>query len=137
MRHVNASTQHNAPIIDPVKPPEHMNADEQVVEVHSHGSSGVGVLDKATLILDCLEAGPVSLGDLVKATGLARPTAHDPASTREGARPLLVTSARLSAAVCLHANAAQSAANRLEGNAPIQAREIADAIPSVLASRMR
>lgn len=76
MRHVNASTQHNAPIIDPVKPPEHMNADEQVVEVHSHGSSGVGVLDKATLILDCLEAGPVSLGDLVKATGLARPTAH-------------------------------------------------------------
>jgi len=76
MRHVNASTQHNAPIIDPVKPPEHMNADEHVVEVHSHSSSGVGVLDKATLILDCLEAGPVSLGDLVKATGLARPTAH-------------------------------------------------------------
>ena len=72
MRHVNASTQHNAPIIDPVKPPEHMNAGEQVVEVHTHGSSGVGVLDKATLILDCLEAGPVSLGDLVKATGLHR-----------------------------------------------------------------
>ena len=76
MRHPNASTHHNAPIVDPVKPPEHMAADEQMVEVHSHGSSGVGVLDKATLILDCLEAGPVSLGDLVKATGLARPTAH-------------------------------------------------------------
>lgn len=76
MRHPNASTHHNAPVVDPVKPPEHMAADEQMVEVNSHGSSGVGVLDKATLILDCLEAGPVSLGDLVKATGLARPTAH-------------------------------------------------------------
>ena len=73
MRHPNASTQHNAPIVDPVKPPEHKAADEQMVEVHSHGSSGVGVLDKATLILDCLEAGPVSLGDLVKATDRAPP----------------------------------------------------------------
>ena len=53
MRHPNASTYHNAPIVDPVKPPEHMAADEQMVEVNSHGSSGVGVLDKATLILDC------------------------------------------------------------------------------------
>lgn len=38
--------------------------------------SGVGVLDKATHILDCLEAGPASLAQLVEATGLARPTAH-------------------------------------------------------------
>ncbi len=39
-------------------------------------SSGVGVLDKAAYILDCLEAGPATLSQLVKATGLARPTAH-------------------------------------------------------------
>ncbi|GAA1046578.1 MULTISPECIES: IclR family transcriptional regulator [Rothia] len=39
-------------------------------------SSGVGVLDKAAYILDCLEAGPASLSQLVEATGLARPTAH-------------------------------------------------------------
>ena len=65
---------------------------------------------------------------------LARPTAHNPASTPEGARPLLVTSARLSAAVSLHASAAQTAAMRREGRAPIQARDIADAIPEVLAA---
>ncbi|MBO1418250.1 IclR family transcriptional regulator [Streptomyces sp. FH025] len=39
-------------------------------------TSGVGVLDKVTSILGTLEAGPVSLGGLVAATGLARPTAH-------------------------------------------------------------
>ena len=39
-------------------------------------SSGVGVLDKATLVLDTLEAGPATLAHLVAATGLARPTAH-------------------------------------------------------------
>lgn len=39
-------------------------------------SSGVGVLDKAAHILDCLEAGPAALSQLVEATGLARPTAH-------------------------------------------------------------
>ncbi|MDQ3680610.1 MAG: helix-turn-helix domain-containing protein [Actinomycetota bacterium] len=38
--------------------------------------SGVGVLDKAVVILDALESGPLALGDLVAATGLARPTAH-------------------------------------------------------------
>lgn len=38
--------------------------------------SGVGVLDKAALILDALEAGPLSLADLVATTGLSRPTAH-------------------------------------------------------------
>lgn len=39
-------------------------------------SSGVGVLDKAVLVLNALEAGPASLAQLVQATGLARPTAH-------------------------------------------------------------
>lgn len=39
-------------------------------------SSGVGVLDKATLVLDTLEAGPATLAHLVAATGLARPTAR-------------------------------------------------------------
>lgn len=39
-------------------------------------SSGVGVLDKAALVLGALEAGPASLASLVGATGLARPTAH-------------------------------------------------------------
>lgn len=38
--------------------------------------SGVGVLDKAVVVLDALEAGPLALGDLVKATGLPRATAH-------------------------------------------------------------
>jgi DNA-binding IclR family transcriptional regulator len=39
-------------------------------------TSGVGVLDKAALILGALEAGPATLAGLVQATGLARPTAH-------------------------------------------------------------
>lgn len=39
-------------------------------------SSGVGVLDKAALVLAALEAGPATLAGLVNATGLARPTAH-------------------------------------------------------------
>ena len=39
-------------------------------------SSGVGVLDKAALVLAALEAGPATLAGLVAATGLARPTAH-------------------------------------------------------------
>ena len=39
-------------------------------------SSGVGVLDKAALVLGALETGPTTLAGLVAATGLARPTAH-------------------------------------------------------------
>jgi len=39
-------------------------------------SSGVGVLDKAALVLAALEPGPATLAGLVTATGLARPTAH-------------------------------------------------------------
>lgn len=38
--------------------------------------SGVGVIDKTTLILDALERGPATLAQLVAETGLARPTAH-------------------------------------------------------------
>lgn len=39
-------------------------------------TSGVGVLDKAALVLSALESGPITLAGLVSATGLARPTAH-------------------------------------------------------------
>jgi DNA-binding IclR family transcriptional regulator len=39
-------------------------------------SSGVGVLDKAAVVLSALEAGPATLAQLVNATDLARPTAH-------------------------------------------------------------
>lgn len=46
-------------------------------------SSGVGVLDKAAIVLGALEAGPLSLGGLVAATGLARPTAHRLATALE------------------------------------------------------
>ena len=46
-------------------------------------SSGVGVLDKAALVLNTLEAGPHSLAGLVSATGLARPTAHRLATALE------------------------------------------------------
>lgn len=38
--------------------------------------SGVGVLDKAAIVLGALEAGPATLAQLVQATELARPTAH-------------------------------------------------------------
>lgn len=39
-------------------------------------TSGVGVIDKAAMVLDALEAGPTTLAQLVSATGLARPTVH-------------------------------------------------------------
>src|SRR5690625_7535895 len=39
-------------------------------------SSGVGVLDKASLVLSALEAGPMTLAQLVATTDLARPTAR-------------------------------------------------------------
>ena len=62
---------------------------------------------------------------------LARASARESA----GSRSQCVTSARLSAAVCLHARAAYAAANRHNGGAPIQASDIVAAIPSVLADR--
>ena len=39
-------------------------------------TSGVGVLDKAAIVLGALESGPATLAQLVTATHLARPTAH-------------------------------------------------------------
>lgn len=60
----------------PLRALQTLNDGQRVVGVEPIASSGVGVLDKATLILNCLEAGPVTLGQLVNATGLARPTAH-------------------------------------------------------------
>lgn len=47
-------------------------------------SSGVGVLDKSVAVLAALaESGPLSLAELVEATGLARPTAHRLATALE------------------------------------------------------
>ncbi len=46
-------------------------------------TSGVGVLDKAAVVLGALEAGPLTLAGLVQATGLARPTAHRLATALE------------------------------------------------------
>lgn len=46
-------------------------------------SSGVGVLDKAALVLSAVEFGPASLADLVTRTGLSRPTAHRLATALE------------------------------------------------------
>src|SRR5438105_15828015 len=53
-----------------------------------NNSSGVGVLDKTVSVLSALESGPASLAQLVKATGLARPTAHPIAVALESHRML-------------------------------------------------
>ena len=42
----------------------------------TESSSGVGVIDKAALVMSALEAGPATLAQLVTSTHLARPTAH-------------------------------------------------------------
>ncbi|GAA3290581.1 IclR family transcriptional regulator [Arthrobacter citreus] len=46
------------------------------MDTSGNDASGVGVIDKAALVLDALEAGPTTLAQLVAATGLARPTVH-------------------------------------------------------------
>ncbi|WAP52894.1 IclR family transcriptional regulator [Arthrobacter sp. ATA002] len=46
------------------------------MDITGNAASGVGVIDKAALVLDALEAGPTTLAQLVAATGLARPTVH-------------------------------------------------------------
>jgi DNA-binding IclR family transcriptional regulator len=38
--------------------------------------SGIGVLDKASILLDLVEKGPMSLSELVARSGLPRPTVH-------------------------------------------------------------
>src|ERR1700678_3124724 len=53
-----------------------------------NNSSGVGVLDKTVSVLSALAEGPASLAQLVKATGLARPTAHRLAVALEAHRML-------------------------------------------------
>ena len=45
--------------------------------------SGVGVLDKAAIILGALERNPLGLGALVEATSIPRPTAHRLATALE------------------------------------------------------
>src|SRR5436309_13906394 len=45
--------------------------------------SGIGVLDKAVVVLDALEPGPLNLAELVDATGLARATAYRLAAALE------------------------------------------------------
>ena len=45
--------------------------------------SGIGVLDKAVVVLDALEARPLTLAELVDATGLARATAYRLAAALE------------------------------------------------------
>src|SRR6185369_10286813 len=45
--------------------------------------SGVGVLDKAAMVLAAVERGPASLAELVTRTGLTRATAHRLASALE------------------------------------------------------
>src|ERR1700683_4188820 len=53
-----------------------------------NNSSGVGVLDKTISVLSALEDGPASLAQLVKVTGLARPTVHRIAVALESHRLL-------------------------------------------------
>ncbi|MCW2605558.1 MAG: transcriptional regulator, IclR family, partial [Frankiales bacterium] len=51
-------------------------------------SSGVGVLDKAVLVLDAVEGGAASLAALTEATGLSRATTHRLAVALESHRLL-------------------------------------------------
>jgi DNA-binding IclR family transcriptional regulator len=52
-------------------------------------SSGIGVLDKAVLVLESAARSPLGLGDLVVATGLPRATAHRLAVALESHRMLV------------------------------------------------
>jgi DNA-binding IclR family transcriptional regulator len=45
-------------------------------DTRARTTTGVGVLDKAAVLLEIVEGGPATLGDLVMYSGLARPTVH-------------------------------------------------------------
>lgn len=84
-------------------------------------------------------AGTAGSGDVLAgliAGILARPVRDEHALPGPDGKPQAVTPERLVAAVWLHGRAAKVATDQYNGRAPIQARDIADAIPSVLASRM-
>ena len=59
-----------------VRPPYFASHSPRRQYYNMDNSSGVGVLDKAALVLAALESGPATLAGLVAGTGLARPTAH-------------------------------------------------------------
>jgi DNA-binding IclR family transcriptional regulator len=72
--------------------------------------SGIGVLDKAVAVLDALEAGPLSLPELVDATDLPRATAH-----------------RLAAALMVHGFVGRDGAGRFQ----LGARLTQPALPAI------
>lgn len=83
-------------------------------------------------------AGVAGSGDVLAgliAGVLARPVADAQSRRGRGGNHQRVTPARLCAPVWLHARAAAVSAERYAGRAPIQARDIADAIPAVLSGR--
>jgi DNA-binding IclR family transcriptional regulator len=95
------------------------------------GSSvgGVGVLDKAVLVLDTLEVAPRTLAELVTATGLSRATAHRLAVAME-AHGLLGRDDegrfRLGARLVALGQAASSGSSLLDAAGPVLA-ELRDA----------
>ena len=82
-------------------------------------------------------AGVAGSGDVLAgliAGILARPVRDEHALPGPNGQPQAVTPERLVSAVWLHGRAAKLAADEYIGRAPIQARDIADAIPEVLAA---
>lgn len=82
-------------------------------------------------------AGTAGSGDVLAgliAGILARPVRDEHALPGPDGKPQAVTPERLVSAVWLHGRAAKVATDQYNGRAPIQARDIADAIPEVLAA---
>ncbi len=82
-------------------------------------------------------AGVAGSGDVLAgliAGILARPVRDEHALPGPNGQPQAVTPERLVSAVWLHGRAAKLATDEYNGRAPIQARDIADAIPEVLAA---
>ena len=82
-------------------------------------------------------AGVAGSGDVLAgliAGILARPVRDEHALPGPNGQPQAVTPERLVSAVWLHGRAAKLAADEYNGRAPIQARDIADAIPEALAA---